>query len=162
MILDNQNDNPKVHEWIELNTQNGDFDIVTGYFTIGALAFLSEKTNEKIEKYRFIIGDIVANTDQKIKSLDLLNETLDSDSAFKLKEWAMKARDFLRQEKVECKTLEPNFCHAKLFLTKAKNKNPLQEIHTMGSSNLTEAGIGLKQNHTIELNSAGSRYRIYL
>lgn len=34
---------------------------------IGALAYLSYKTNEKINKYRFVIGDIVSNTDQKMK-----------------------------------------------------------------------------------------------
>ena len=45
MILDNENKNLKVHEWIEHNTFNGDFDIVTGYFTIGALTYISEKPN---------------------------------------------------------------------------------------------------------------------
>ena len=46
MVLDNENKNLKVHEWIEQNTFQGNFDSVTGYFTIGALAYLSEKTNE--------------------------------------------------------------------------------------------------------------------
>jgi hypothetical protein len=77
MILDNQNENPKVYEWIEENTQLGELDLVTGYFTIGALAFLSEKVNERISKFRFVIGDIVASSDQKIKSLDLLNQNID-------------------------------------------------------------------------------------
>ena len=156
MILDNQNSNPKVFQWIEMNTNNGNFDIVTGYFTIGALAFLSDKTNEKIDNYRFLIGDIVSTTDQKVKSLDLLNENLSSEMAFQLSNWAKKATVFLQQNNIECKTLEPNFCHAKLYLTTSKINNPVQEIYIMGSSNLTEAGIGLKQNQNIELNSAGT------
>ena len=156
MILDNQNANLKVHEWIDYNTQHGNLDIVTGYFTIGALAFLSEKTNEKIENYRFIIGDIVSSAEQKIKTIDLLNENLSSDQAFELKNWAKKAVDFLKQNKIECKTLEPNFCHAKLYLSSATNKNPVQEYYIMGSSNLTEAGIGYKPNQNVELNSAGT------
>jgi superfamily II DNA or RNA helicase len=156
MILDNENKNLKVYQWIEYNTNLGNFDIVTGYFTIGALAFLSEKTNEKIDKYRFIIGDIVSTPDQKVKSIDLLNENLSGEDAFKLSLWAKQASQFLKQNKVECKTLEPNFCHAKLYLSKSKINNPVQEIYIMGSSNLTEAGIGLKSNQNIELNSAGT------
>lgn len=156
MILDNQNSNPKVCTWIEQNTNNGNIDIVTGYFTIGALAFLSEKTNQKIEKYRFLIGDIVSTTDQKVKSLDLLNENLSSHKALQLKSWAMAAAEFLRQNKIDCKTLEPNFCHAKLYLTTSAVNNPIQEYYIMGSSNLTEAGIGLKPNQNVELNSAGT------
>jgi hypothetical protein len=42
MILDNENKNLKVHEWISLYTEEGKFDIVTGYFIIGALAWLSK------------------------------------------------------------------------------------------------------------------------
>ena len=48
MILDNENKNRKVHEWITDYTEKGQLDIVTGYFTIGALAYLSEHVNEKI------------------------------------------------------------------------------------------------------------------
>ena len=57
MILDNENDNPKVHEWIARYTQNGSLAIVTNYFTIGALAYLSKHTQAKIGKYRFVLGD---------------------------------------------------------------------------------------------------------
>ncbi len=155
MILDNQNDNPKVYEWIEMNTNAGNFDIVTGYFTIGALVFLSNKTNENIDHFRFIIGDIVSTNEQKVKSLDLLNENLSTEKAFQLSTWAKEAAKFLRQNKIDCKTLEPNFCHAKLYLT-TTSKNPLRDTYIMGSSNLTEAGIGLKPNQNIELNTAGT------
>ena len=41
MILDNENENLKVHEWITKYTQSGKLSIVTGYFTVGALAFES-------------------------------------------------------------------------------------------------------------------------
>jgi hypothetical protein len=51
--------NFKVHEWISKYTENGKLDIVTGYFTIGALAYLSEQVNSKISDFRFILGDIV-------------------------------------------------------------------------------------------------------
>ena len=59
MILDNENSNKKVYEWLRDYTSEGNLDAITGYFTIGALGYLSQKTNEKINKYRFILGDIV-------------------------------------------------------------------------------------------------------
>jgi len=156
MILDNENKNLKVHEWIAQNTFEGHFDIVTGYFTIGALAYLAEQTNDKIQQYRLVIGDIVSSSEQKIKSIDLLNQNIDIETAASVTKWANDAVTFLKQKKIICKTLEPNFCHAKLYITQAQNKNPMQETYIMGSSNLTEAGIGLKANRNIELNSAGT------
>ena len=59
MILDNENGNGKVHEWIAKYTEEGTVDIVTGYFTIGALAYLSRQINQKITNFRLVLGDIV-------------------------------------------------------------------------------------------------------
>ena len=56
MILDNENENLKVHEWISKYTEEGKFDIVTGYFTIGALAYLSKEVNSKISNFRLVLG----------------------------------------------------------------------------------------------------------
>ena len=50
MILDNKNTNLKVHEWIAKYTKEGNISLVTGYFTIGALAYLSDKINKKLEQ----------------------------------------------------------------------------------------------------------------
>jgi len=46
MILDNKNTNFKVHKWIARYTKEGKFSLVTGYFTIGALAYLFDKIND--------------------------------------------------------------------------------------------------------------------
>ncbi|MDI6791816.1 MAG: hypothetical protein QME81_02950 [bacterium] len=56
MLLDNENKNLKVHEWIAKYTEEGHLNIVTGYFTVGALAYLSRAVNEKIKSYRFVLG----------------------------------------------------------------------------------------------------------
>jgi len=42
MLLDNENKKLKVHQWISKYTDDGTLDIVTGYFTIGALSYLSQ------------------------------------------------------------------------------------------------------------------------
>ncbi len=153
MLIDNENKNCKIHEWIAKNTETGKIDIVTGYFTIGALAYLAKTTNEKIEQFRFVLGDIVSFDEIKDRPLDLLNENISVEAALKLNKLAKEAVDFLKLEKVEAKTLEPNFCHAKAYLHTAKLDERLNYYIT-GSSNLTEAGVGLKITNNIELNLA--------
>ncbi|MEI6823461.1 MAG: SNF2-related protein [Bacteroidota bacterium] len=155
MILDNENENLKVHEWISKYTQNGKLSIVTGYFTIGALAFLSKETKDKIEEYKFILGDIVNFDTDKDRVLDLLNENIGIEASLKLSKVAQEAVEFLELEKVNAKTLEPNFCHAKVYLYKNSDKDPQKDYFISGSSNLTEAGTGMKINNNVELNISG-------
>lgn len=76
MLIDNENKNYKVHEWIAKYTETGKLDIVTGYFTVGALAYLSKTTNEKIEHFRFVLGDIVNVDEVKDRELATWFETL--------------------------------------------------------------------------------------
>jgi hypothetical protein len=76
MILDNENENLKVHKWITKYTGKGKLSIITGYFTVGALAYLSKATKEKIDEYKFILDDTVnfdADTDN---ALDRSNENI--------------------------------------------------------------------------------------
>ncbi|MEA5542978.1 helicase-related protein [Limnoraphis robusta Tam1] len=153
MILDNEK-HLKVHEWIVKYTEEGTIDIVTGYFTVGALAYLSQQVNQKITKFRLVLGDIV-NLDQvDDRPLDLLNENLTIKAALNLSRLAQEAVIFLRQDKVTAKTLEPNFCHAKCYLFEPSKSDDRNKYFISGSSNLTEAGIGLKHTNNLELNIA--------
>jgi len=152
MILDNENENLKVHEWITKYTQTGKLSIVTGYFTVGALAYLSNETKGKIDEYKFILGDIVNFDFEKDRVLDLLNEDINIDASLKLSKVAQEAVAFLELDKVIAKTLEPNFCHAKAYLYKHNDKDAQKDYYISGSSNLTEAGVGLKITNNIELN----------
>ena len=154
MILDNENGNLKVHEWITKYTQTGKLSIVTGYFTVGALAYLSKETNHKIDEYKFILGDIVSFDFDKDRALDLLNEDINIDASLKLSKVAKEAVAFLELDKVKAKTLEPNFCHAKAYLYKHQEKDPQKDYYISGSSNLTEAGVGMKTTSNVELNIA--------
>jgi hypothetical protein len=153
MILDNEKYR-KVHEWIKNYTEEGTVDIVTGYFTVGALAYLSQQINHKIAKFRLVLGDIV-NLDQvENRPLDLLNENITIEAALNLSLLAQEAVIFLRQDKVKVKTLEPNFCHAKCYLFEPLKDDDRNKYFISGSSNLTEAGIGLKHTNNLELNIA--------
>ena len=153
MILDNENKNLKVHEWLKKYTENGNMDIVTGYFTVGALAYLSKQVNEKIKAFRFVLGDIVNIDMIQDRTIDLLNENITVEAALRLSKVAQEAVAFLKQNKVEAKTLEPNFCHAKAYLFNTDH-DERHKYFISGSSNLTEAGIGLKQTNNVELNIA--------
>ena len=155
MILDNKNTNLKVHKWIAKYTKEGKFSLVTGYFTIGALAYLSAKINEKIKEFNFVLGDIVHTENVKVRTIDLLNDTVTIDAALKLSSLAKEAVSFLKQKKVEVKTLEPNFCHAKAYIFESASKEAPEHYYIMGSSNLTEAGIGFKKTNNVELNIIG-------
>lgn len=163
MILDNENENLKVYEWISSYTEEGKLDIVTGYFTIGALAWLSKEVNSKISDFRLILGDIVNIDSIDNRPLDLLNENISIEASLKLSTLSQEAVKFLKQEKVTAKTLEPNFCHAKCYLFNPEKKDDRNKYFVSGSSNLTEAGIGLKQTNNFELNIAetgnGNQYK---
>jgi len=152
MILDNENENLKVHEWIISYTEKGKLDIVTGYFTIGALAWLSKNVNDKITDFRLVLGDIVNFDSIDNRPLDLLNENICIEASLKLSSLSKEAVAFLKQDKVIAKTLEPNFCHAKSYLFNPDKKDDRNKYFISGSSNLTEAGIGLKHTNNIELN----------
>jgi hypothetical protein len=76
MILDNENENLKVHKWITKYTGKGKLSIITGYFTVGALAYLSKATKGKIGEYKSILGDIVNFDADTENSLDQSNENI--------------------------------------------------------------------------------------
>ena len=154
MLVDNHSTEFKVHSFIQQYINDGSMDIVTGYFTVGALCHFANLTNEKIAQYRIILGDITQRDITEISSLDLLNSDLSLEKALRLKSLAKEAVDFLQLSKVSLITLEPNFCHAKLYLFKSEKNDRQKNFYISGSSNLTEAGIGIKQSDNFELNIA--------
>jgi len=104
MLLDNENQNLKVHEWIAKYTEQGNLNIVTGYFTVGALAYLSRTVSKKIKDYRFVLGDIVNFDAVKDRTLDLINENITVEAALRLDKLAQEAVEFLRQDNVSART----------------------------------------------------------
>lgn len=158
MLVDNHSSDQKVHHWIDQYVNEGDFSLVTGYFTIGALVHFSNLCRDKIKNYKFLLGDITQRDSVLVKSLDLLNADLSIEKALSLKKLAKLAVEFLKLDEVSVKTLEPNFCHAKLYLFNSVDNNAQKSFYITGSSNLTEAGIGLKDSHNIELNIANSAF----
>lgn len=153
MLYDNSSPDKSVAKWILDQTKTGNLDVTSGYFTVGILSFINRKLNQKIERFRFVLGDIVANDQDKENPINLLTETITVDAALQLNRLAREAVEFLKQDKVKVHTVEPNFCHAKTILFRTLSRP--DSYFVTGSSNLTEAGLGLQHTSNIELNVAG-------
>jgi len=151
MLLDNTKDgaaDKTVAGWLSTHAEAGDMDIVTGYFTVGALSWLKERINGKIDQFRIIWGGIAGDP----AKFDLLNQEIDIRNVLRLRKLAEDAVNFLDQDKVEVKTVDSDFCHAKLFLLNARDDS--RKFFVTGNSNLTEVGLGVGPASHIELNAA--------
>jgi hypothetical protein len=120
LLLDNKtktddNEHFKVFDFIKANTENGSLDLVTGYFTVNALALMKDEINS-VEKFRLILGNLMQEESQLNKVIDLLNGYTSISSTLSLSTSDQKAVEFLQQDKVSVKNIQKNFCHAKTYL----------------------------------------------
>ncbi len=137
-------------EYLEKYLGKGEFNAVTGYFTVDYLARMYDRMN-KPEQFRMIMGNLVNNEDRLDDyTIDLLQGDLGVKTVLKNSVDSKKAIKFLKQEKVELKTIDKNFCHAKMYLY--NDTDPRNSFYSVGSSNMTEAGMGVRPSGNIELN----------
>ena len=156
MLLDNKtktedSDHYKVFDFIKNYTEQGGLDLVTGFFSVNALALMKDEINQA-EKFRMILGNLMQEDSHVNKVIDLLNGNAGIDNTLTLSIAAQKAVAFLEQEKVSVKNIQRNFCHAKTYIY--NDKDTRKNFHIIGSSNLTDAGLGIKESSNIELNTA--------
>lgn len=158
MILDNKNLLNKksqlmtVWEYLKKYTKGENLNIVSGFFTISALALL-KKFDEEPKKFRLILSEIAGHDDQKERVIDILQGTSDLSNAFSLQTIAQKAIDILKQDNVELRRIDNTFCHAKTYIYEAEEADDCFFI--AGSSNFTEKGLGYyKDAGNIEFNVA--------
>ena len=129
--------------------QTGKLDIVTGYFTIRALSKLYREIPEE-DIIRIISSEMVRPEDEEDNVIDLLNGDLSTGSALQLDEYAKDAKAFLERNSVQIKSIQNAFCHAKAYMFK-NNSPQANSYYLTGSSNLTDAGLGLKETSNVEL-----------
>jgi len=156
MLLDNKTkteDSPfyKVFEFLKKYTEQGKVDLVSGFFSINALALMHEEMHQ-VEKFRMILGNLIQEGTQENKIIDLLNGDSGIENTLSLSAAAKKAVAFLEQDKVAVKNIQRNFCHAKTYIYHDSDNR--KSYRVIGSSNLTDAGMGLKDSSNIELNTA--------
>jgi superfamily II DNA or RNA helicase len=158
MLLDNKtktedSEHYKVFDFIKSYTESGGLDLVTGFFSVNALALMKDDINQA-ERFRLILGNLMQEEPQLNKVIDLLNGNRGISGTLSLSLAAQKAVQFLQQEKVQVRTIQRNFCHAKAYIY--TDKDSRKNFHIIGSSNLTDAGLGLKESGNIELNTAST------
>ncbi len=156
MLLDNKTQTEdssyyKVFDFIKNYTEQGKFDLVSGFFSVNALALMHDEVNQ-VEKFRMILGNLMQDDSQLNKIIDLLNGDAGINNTLSLNVSAQKAVAFLEQDKVAVKNIQRNFCHAKTYIY--SDKDTRKSFQIIGSSNLTDAGLGLKDSSNIELNTA--------
>lgn len=129
--------------------QKGKLDIVTGYFTIRALSQLYREIPED-DEFRIVSSEMV-RTEQQLEDIkDLLNGDFSIETQFQLDQYAKEAKAFLERNSVQIKAIANAFCHAKVYTF--KNLVPLNSSYYLtGSSNLTDAGLGLKTTSNVEM-----------
>ena len=158
MLIDNKHELTKgqettIFQYLESNiSEGGKFDFVTGYFTISALSKLKDRIRPQV-KYRIILGDLFSLKPDRQNIIDIINQKHEINEIFSLQEDCEKAVEFLKRENVEIKTIDKNFCHAKTYIYHnpviSKHKD---DFYIVGSSNFTDAGIGIRPSSNIELN----------
>jgi hypothetical protein len=135
-------------------TKPGKFQIVTGYFSASGLARLYQNFDNQVNEYEMVIGDLAKAGEEKDKMYNLLSDNLTISNGVNTYSETHDAIKFLKQEKVKIKTIRPNFCHAKSYIYTDGNEDAQHSFLVVGSSNLTEAGLGIKKSSNIELNTA--------
>ncbi len=158
MLLDNKTKTEdseffKVFDFIKNYTEKGGLDVVTGFFSIHALALMRDEINQA-EKFRLILGNLMQEESQVNKVIDLLNGDPGISSTLSLSASAQKAVEFIQQKNVQIKTIQRNFCHAKAYIY--HDEDTRKNFQIIGSSNLTDAGLGIKESSNIELNTAST------
>jgi superfamily II DNA or RNA helicase len=131
---------------------DGQFDFVTGYFTIAALARLGDKLKPQ-KGYRIILGDLFSATPNRKNIIDIINQKHLIKEVMTLKDDCERAVAFLSLDCVEVKTVDKNFCHAKTYIYSNPDKSRHNDnFYLVGSSNFTDSGLGIRPSSNIELN----------
>lgn len=155
MLIDNRTDFSskgikEVHEFLRKNTQKGPLDIVTGFFSLGGLEFLQDHV--EAAAFRLILAEIVLDKTLPTANLDLVRGSLALQNALEGTRRFEKALEFLKRSDIEIKSVQKAFCHAKVYHHAAQDDD--KSYYILGSSNLTEAGLGLRESSNLELNTA--------
>lgn len=129
--------------------QTGNLDIVTGYFTIRALSKLYHDIPEE-DNFRIVSSELVKPEEEENHVINLLRGDEGIQSTINIDQDAEDAKAFLCRNTVQVRAIVNAFCHAKAYMF--RNNNPRSDSYYLtGSSNLTDAGLGLKKTSNIEL-----------
>ena len=134
--------------------RKGELDVVTGFFTIAGLDLLYRELAPE-NKYHLVLSELAGDDDFMSRVINLLHGDLGIEATLKLSQAAKNAIAFLKRETVEVKAISSAFCHAKAYVFR-DSADDTHDYYVMGSSNLTEAGLGMRDSSNVELNFANT------
>lgn len=134
--------------------RKGELDVVTGFFTIAGLDLLYRELAPE-NKYHLVLSELAGDDDFMSRVINLLHGDLGIEATLKLSQAAKNAIAFLKRETVEVKAISSAFCHAKAYVFRDA-ADDTHDYYVMGSSNLTEAGLGMRDSSNVELNFANT------
>ncbi len=134
--------------------RKGELDIVTGFFTIAGLDLLYRELAPE-NKYRLVLSELAGDDDFMSRVINLLHGDLGIEATLKLSTAAKNAIAFLKRTTVEVEAISSAFCHAKAYVFR-DFADDTHDYYVMGSSNLTEAGLGMRDSSNVELNFANT------
>ena len=134
--------------------RKGDLNIVTGFFTIAGLDLLYRELSPD-NNYHLVLSELAGDDDFMARVINLLHGDLGIEVTLNLSQSAQNAIEFLKRETVEVRAIPSAFCHAKAYLYKDSDDDT-HDYYVMGSSNLTEAGLGMRDSSNVELNFANT------
>ena len=151
MLIDNRKATGTAAGFLEavLSKGTGNFDAATGFFTVSALNWLSHFAPER---FRLVLAKIAGMDDGPGRIINLLTGKSNIRSGFTLSAKAKAAIAFLGRDSVSVRTVDNAFCHAKAYIYKDEVSE--KSAYLMGSSNLTESGLGMTPSANLELNVA--------
>jgi len=155
-LIDNQKENEEtvasfLHKHLK---EDSALRLVSAYFTIHAYAGLRHSL-EQLKSVRFLFGE--PRFIQKINSKDIdfhpfeiRGERIKPSNALKQSAIARACQAWIQKDNVEIKSVkQAGLLHGKMYHI----TDPQDHEHAIiGSSNFTEAGLGLSKNSNIELN----------
>jgi hypothetical protein len=111
MLIDNKKTTGTAVEFLEaaLAKGTGDFDAVTGFFTVSALNWLSHFAPER---FRLVLAKIAGMDDGPGRIINLLTGKSNIRNGFTLSTKAKAAIAFLGRDSVSVRTVDNAFCHA--------------------------------------------------
>ena len=127
-----------------------EFKLVTGYYSLQTFAKLLPLL-DKYENLELVLGHITGGDNQNLEKFYLKNETLKITDSLDFINKIPEIITFLKQDKVQIKTTNPEFCHAKVYLSRSQT-NYENNFAISGSSNFTPSGLGQIPSSNIELN----------
>ena len=134
--------------------RKGQLDVVTGFFTIAGLDLLYKELSPD-NKYRLVLSELAGDDEFMSRVINLLHGDLGIEATLKLSQVAKNAIAFLKRETVEVRAISSAFCHAKAYVFRDA-ADDTHDYYVMGSSNLTEAGLGMRDSSNVELNFANT------